>query len=176
MVLRALDRFEEYLTAALLAAMTLVTFTQVVLRYVFDSGLIWALEATTYLFGWLVLVGISAGVRTNSHIAVDFVSGRLPARGRRFLALVAVALSLLYTALMLYGSWTLIVQLRLFGSLAQDIPLPRWVLLSSLPFGFALFGLRLVQVGIGVIRGTSEGLGPRNESSPALIDSEGTSP
>lgn len=164
MVLRALDRFEEYLTAALLAAMTLVTFTQVVLRYVFDSGLIWALEATIYLFGWLVLVGISIGVRTNGHIAVDFVSERLPPRGQRILALVAVALSLVYTALMFYGGWTLVVQLRVFGSLAQDIPLPRWVLLSSLPFGFALLGLRIVQVGIGVIRGTGEGLGYRNES------------
>jgi C4-dicarboxylate transporter DctQ subunit len=176
MVLRALDRFEEYLTAALLAAMTLLTFTQVVLRYVFDSGLIWALEATVYLFGWLVLVGMSVGVRTNSHIAVDFLSGRLPARGLRMLALFAVALCLLYTALMLYGSWTLVVELRAFGSLAQDIPLPRWVLLSSLPFGFALLGLRIVQVGVGVIRGTSEGLGPGNGSPPASSDTKVGSP
>jgi TRAP-type C4-dicarboxylate transport system permease small subunit len=77
---------------------------------------------------------------------------------------------------MLYASWTLIVQLRLFGSLAHDIPLPRWILLSSLPFGFALLGVRIVQVGIGVVRGTNEGLGSRSESSGRLIDNEGPSP
>ena len=163
MVLRFLDRFEEYLTAALLAAMTLLAFTQVVLRYAFDSGLIWALEALTYLFGWLVLIGLSMGVRTNRHIAVDLVSEQLPAGIRRYVALMAVVISLLYTALMFYASWTLIVQLRAFGSLAHDIPLPRWVLLSSLPFGFALLGLRIVQIGIGVIRRTSDGLGHRIE-------------
>jgi C4-dicarboxylate transporter DctQ subunit len=157
MVLRALDRFEEYLTAALLAAMTLLTFTQVVLRYVFDSGLIWALEATTYLFGWMVLIGISIGIRSNSHIAIDFVTERVSPRLRHALALAAIATSLLYTALMFYASWTLIVQLKLFGSLAHDIPLPRWILLSSLPLGFALLGLRVVQVAIGIWRNDDSG-------------------
>lgn len=176
MVLRALDRVEEYLTAALLAAMTLLTFVQVVLRYVFDSGLIWALETTTYLFGWLVLIGISIGIRTRSHLAVDLVSARLPPAGRQGIALVAVALSLLYAALMLYGSWTLIVQLRVFGSLAHDIPLPRWVLLSSLPLGFALLGLRILQAAIGIIRGTRRGLGPKRDSAPKLIDAERREP
>lgn len=173
MVLRALDRLEEYLTAALLAAMTLLTFLQVVLRYLFDSGLIWALEATTYLFGWLVLIGLSIGIRTNSHIAVDLVADGLPAGVRRAIALIAVAASMLYAVLMLYGSWTLIEQLRLFGSLAHDIPLPRWILLSSLPLGFALLGLRIFQVAIGVVRGTHEGLGTRAERSPTLFDGTG---
>jgi C4-dicarboxylate transporter DctQ subunit len=173
MVPRVLDRLEEYLTAALLAAMTLLAFAQVVLRYVFDSGLIWALEAMTYLFGWLVLIGLSIGVRSNSHIAIDLVSERLPAPFRRAVALIAISLSLLYAALMLYGSWTLIVQLRVFGSLAHDIPLPRWVLLTSLPVGFALLGLRILQVAIGVIRGSHDGLGHSSEGPPMLMGDEG---
>jgi C4-dicarboxylate transporter DctQ subunit len=172
MVLRALDRLEEYLTAALLAAMTLLTFVQVVLRYVFDTGLIWGLEATTYLFGWLVLIGISVGVRTHSHIAVDLISARLPRRAQKAVAFIAVALSLVYAVLMAYGSWTLIVQLRLFGSLAHDIPLARWVLLSCLPLGFALLGLRLLQAGFDVARGAVDGLGPGSEGSRRFIDSE----
>lgn len=173
MVLRALDRLEEYLTAALLAAMTLLTFTQVVLRYVFDSGLIWALEATTYLFGWLVLIGISMGVRRNSHIAVDLVSAKLPPGPRRAVALIGTLLCLFYAALMCYGSWTLVGQLKSFGSLAHDIPLPRWILLSSLPLGFALLALRLVQVGVGVVRGTHGGLGLGGSHGPDLRDPGG---
>jgi len=168
-VLRALDRFEDYLTAILLAAMTLLTFVQVVLRYVFDSGLIWALEATTYLFGWLVLVGISIGVRTNSHIAVDLVSARHPPAAQRILSLIAVALCLIYVAMMSYGSWELTAQLRAFGSLAHDIPLPRWVLLASLPLGFALLGVRLAQAAVDIARGKRVGLGAGKEPAK-LID------
>src|SRR3546814_8791676 len=66
----------------LLAAMTLLTFTQVVLRYVFNSGWGWALEATTYMFGWLVLVGISYGIKVGFHIGIDAEIGRASCRER----------------------------------------------------------------------------------------------
>lgn len=168
---RGLDRLEEYLTAALLAAMTGLTFVQVVLRYVFDSGLIWALEATTYLFGWLVLIGISVGIRTNSHIAVDLVSDRLPRSVHKAIAIVGVVLCFGYAVLMAYGSFMLVARLRDFGSLAHDIPLPRWILLASLPIGFTLLGLRIAQTAVAVVRGTSPGLGAAEYVAPGQIES-----
>jgi C4-dicarboxylate transporter DctQ subunit len=153
MTLRALDRVEGFLTAAALAAMTLLTFVQVVLRYVFNSGLVWALEATVYLFGWLVLLGMAHGIRTGTHLAVDVVTKRLPPAGQKAVALLGAALVFVYVALMFTGSLTLVRRLYAFGNLAQDIPLPRWLLLSCLPIGFALFGLRLAQATIAIARG-----------------------
>ena len=70
-----------------LTFMTLLTFVQVVLRYVFGTGLVWSLEATTYAFAWLVLIGMSYGVRTEAHIAVDLLTRRLPPRLARGVAL-----------------------------------------------------------------------------------------
>ena len=154
MTLRALDRAEDFLTATLLAAMTALTFAQVVLRYAFNSGFVWALEATVYMFGWLVLLGISGAMRTDSHIAVDAATKHLPRSWQKAAALVAIALSLVYTVLMLVAGWTLVARLQAFGSLAHDIPLPRWVLLLSLPIGFGLLGLRIVQAAFGIVRGT----------------------
>jgi len=169
---RALDRLEEFLTAAFLAIMTLLTFSQVVLRYVFDTGLVWLLEATIYLFSWLVLVGISMGIRTDAHIAVEFVTERLTPRVQRLAALAAVGLSLLYAVLMFSGSFTLVQRLYDFGSLAHDIPLPRWVLLSSLPIGFALLGLRLGQAAFGIWKGTRGPLGHRAEEPAVRAEGE----
>lgn len=169
---RALDRIEEFLTAAFLAIMTLLTFGQVVLRYVFDTGLIWLLEGTIYLFSWLVLVGISIGIRTDSHIAVEFVTERLTPRVQRLVALAAVGVSLLYAVLMFAGSFTLVQRLYDFGSLAHDIPLPRWVLLSSLPIGFALLGLRLGQAAFGIWKGTRGPLGHRAEEPAVRAEGE----
>lgn len=48
------NEIEEVGIAALLGLMALVTFANVVARYVFQSNLLWALETTTYLFAWLV--------------------------------------------------------------------------------------------------------------------------
>ncbi|MGE3247692.1 MAG: TRAP transporter small permease subunit, partial [Beijerinckiaceae bacterium] len=54
---KVVNTIEETIIAMLLAGMTIVTFTQVVARYVFNSGWIAALEFTSILFAWLVLIG-----------------------------------------------------------------------------------------------------------------------
>ena len=48
-------RLEEGLIALLLAAMTLITFGQVIARYVFNYSFVWALELVIFLFAALIL-------------------------------------------------------------------------------------------------------------------------
>ena len=59
MLSKIINRLEESVIAFLLAAMTIITFSQVVARYVFNTGTVWALELTTFCFAWLVLFGMS---------------------------------------------------------------------------------------------------------------------
>jgi C4-dicarboxylate transporter DctQ subunit len=144
LIARWLDRLEEGFMALALAFMTIVTFVQVVLRAL-GTGFVWSLEATTYTFAWLVLIGMSYGVRTRAHIVVDLVTSRLSAPRARVVAAVALVAGLAYCALMAYGSAVFVDRLMTLGNAARDIALPRWLLASILPLGFALLGLRLVQ-------------------------------
>jgi len=80
-LLKAADRLEETFMIVALTLMTVLTVVQVVLRYGFGSGFVWSLEATTYTFAWLVLIGMSYGVRTEAHIAVDLVTSKLTPSG-----------------------------------------------------------------------------------------------
>jgi C4-dicarboxylate transporter DctQ subunit len=141
----AADRLEEAFMIGALAAMTLLTFVQVVLRYVFGTGFVWSLEVTTYLFAWLVLIGMSYGVRMQAHIAVDILTSRLPPRAARGVALVTLALGLVYCALMLYGGVLFVERLMSLGNAARDIPVQRWVLTAVMPLGFVLLAIRLLQ-------------------------------
>ncbi len=64
--------------------MTCVTFAQVVARYVFNYSFVWALELVTYLFAWLIFLGMAYGVRVGAHIGVDALVKTLrPALGAR---------------------------------------------------------------------------------------------
>lgn len=165
------NRLEESLMALFLVIMTVMTFLQVVLRYVFDSGLIWSLEATTYSFGWLVLLGMSNGIRANTHLAVDLVVNSLSPGVARAAALLAVALSLFYAGLMGYGSFIFVDRLMELGNLARDIPLPRWLLLIILPAGFGLLGFRLLQATVEIMRGTRVALGHQESGKAGHNDS-----
>jgi C4-dicarboxylate transporter DctQ subunit len=99
------DRFEENLIAIILGAMTLITFANVVARYVFNSNILWALEGTVFLFAWLVLLGASYAVKIGAHLGVDAVTNMLSPSGRRTVALVAVSVCLAFSFLLLKGSW-----------------------------------------------------------------------
>ena len=102
---RLVDRLEEVAVAVILGLMVTITFVNVVLRYVFNSGLIWGLEVTLVLFAWLVLFGVSHLVKSGSHLGVDVVLTRLEARGRRRVALLAALVCLGYTMLLCKGAW-----------------------------------------------------------------------
>jgi len=102
---RFIHDLEESAIAFLLGAMTLVTFVNVVLRYGFNSSLIWGLEVTLILFAWVVLLGVSHGFKINAHLGVDAVINLLSRRGRRLAAVVSGAACLLYALLLLKGAW-----------------------------------------------------------------------
>ena len=144
-LLKGADRLEEAFMIVALTFMTLLTVVQVVLRYGFASGFVWSLEATMYTFAWLALIGMSYGVRTEAHIAVDLVTSRLRAGGARAFAWVALISALAYCALMIYGSAQFVERSMALGNNARDIPLPRWLLTGIMPVAFLLLALRLVQ-------------------------------
>jgi C4-dicarboxylate transporter DctQ subunit len=153
---RTIDHLEEGILATLLAFMTILTFLQVVLRYVFNSGIVWSLEATTYSFAALVLFGMSYGVRTRTHIAVDLFTGKLSESLQRYVSIIAVAACLLYAILMLYGSSILVERLFVLGNDARDIPAPKWLLTATMPLGFVLLAYRFLEAGWRIIRPTEK--------------------
>lgn len=161
-------RIEEAVLAILLAAMTLLTFVQVVLRYVFNSGFTWALEASTYMFGWMVLLGISYGVKKGSHIGVDVLVQRLPASARRAVGLFAVVLCMAYAVILLYGSWYYVDTLHKLGIEAEDLPIERWILMLALPIGFALLLLRLGEAALNIIAGGERGFRLADEARETI--------
>jgi C4-dicarboxylate transporter DctQ subunit len=102
---RFINVIEETLIAVILGLMTLVTFANVIARYVFNANILWALETTVFLFAWLVLIGASYCVKTRAHLGVDVIINMVGTSARHLLAIVAVASCLVFSVLLLIGSW-----------------------------------------------------------------------
>jgi C4-dicarboxylate transporter DctQ subunit len=102
---RIVNEIEETVIAVLLGLMTILTFINVVLRYGFNTGLIWGLEAVTFLFAWLVLFGASYAVKVTAHLGVDALINLFSPPVRRVLALTAAAVCLSYAFLVFKGAW-----------------------------------------------------------------------
>lgn len=141
-----LEHIEEGLIAFLLAVMTIITFAQVVARYVFNYSFVWALELTMYCFGALIFLGMAYGVRVGAHIGVDAFIRLLPARAANRLAMLSTVLCMAYAAIVLYGSWIYVSKIHMIGIMAQDLPIAQWIPRLVLPVGFILLIYRFGEV------------------------------
>lgn len=124
-----INEIEEIGIATMLGLMTLITFANVVARYVFESNLLWALEATTYLFAWLVLFGVSYAVKISAHLGVDAVINMTSPSTQKVLALISVTACLVFSLLLLYGGWDYWSKFATKMSFleVEDIPYPIWI-------------------------------------------------
>jgi C4-dicarboxylate transporter DctQ subunit len=166
--MKILDRLEEIIVIVMLAAMTLLTFVQVVLRYVFNSGFTWALEMTTIFFAAMIFFGISYGVRVGAHIGVDALVSRLPSGPRRATSIVVVLLCLLYAGIVIYGSYGYVMKMRSVHVEMEDLPIEVWMVRSLLPLGYALLSFRFLQVLWALATGRSDSLHLGDEAAEAL--------
>ena len=175
MMMDTVDRIFITLSLGLMVAFT---FGNVVVRYVFNGNILWALEATSFLFAWLVIVGASCGVRHNFHIGVDFVVRALPGGPKRLCTYLAAAACITYAGLMLKGAWdywlpfigarafyeTLDIPVPFFLTWLADVfnegepyeKLPRFIPYFALPLGMALLLLRSLAAARRVIDGRQE--------------------
>lgn len=100
-----LDRLEETLIALIIGLMAIITFANVVARYIFNSNILWAQELTVFLFAWLVLLGACYAVKKSSHLGVDLLIDSLSSEMRKAVGLIAAAVCLAFAFLMLKGAW-----------------------------------------------------------------------
>lgn len=187
------DRFEETLIAIFLGLMTLVTFANVVARYVFNDNILWALETTVFLFAWLVLLGTCYGVKKSLHLGIDIVIARLAPGPRKIFGLVAIAACLAFSILLLIGSWDYwypFATKRAFLEV-NDIPMPaflqflsdwmnegekyekipRFIPYAVLPISMALLTWRFIQAGIRIMRGEIHTIIASHEAEEMLEES-----
>jgi TRAP-type C4-dicarboxylate transport system permease small subunit len=105
---RFVERYFQLLTALsalCLAAMVVLVFGNVVLRYGFNSGIAVSEELSRWLFVYVTFLGAIVAMREHGHLGVDSLVKRLPRLGRKLCLVASLILMLLATALFLHGSW-----------------------------------------------------------------------
>ena len=187
-----IDTIEETFIAVVLGLMTVITFVNVVARYIFNSNILWALEVTVFLFAWLVLIGVSYCVKKNLHLGVDVLVNMMPQPTRRYVTLLAALLCIAFSLALLKGSWDYwypFVTTRAFME-TEDVPipfflqflagwlnegeayekLPRFIPYFALPLGMALLTFRFIQAAIRVALGSEDLIIASHEVEESDID------
>ncbi len=159
-----LDRFSAILgkaSAWLTLLMVLVTFIVVVLRYVFDAGLIWLQESVVWMHGFVFMVGAAYTLQQEQHVRVDIFYREMSPKRRAWVDLIGIAVFLLPLCALLGWkafdyvavSWQLQEASRESGGLPYPlIPLLKSILVV-MPVTVGLQGIALLSRCVRTLRG-----------------------
>lgn len=169
MIQRPIRAVLSGMLVTLIAALLLLMTAQIVLRYGFNSSLLWAEEMCRYMLIWLAFLGMALSYERGEVAALTFVSGALSRVPALVLGIVCSVLSLgLCLLLVWYGlkfaglaGGSQIPAMRfiledLFGANAPQAPGIYWVYVA-LPVGMGLLALRLLADTVLCIRALSTG-------------------
>lgn len=178
---KAMNKAEENLLVLVIFSIMAVSFGQVIARYGFNTGWDAALEFNTIAFSWLILLGMSYGIKTNLHLGVDIVLNAVPKRIAKILSLVGAAGAMLYGLILLDSTWLAMLGIDVKGGAiaywakmfkigigTEELRYPlfmqdmfdlrprvqRWLVLVILPISLALLTYRSLQAFIDIARGT----------------------
>lgn len=119
-------RLEDWLTVLVMAALALITFANVVVRYFTDASFAWTEEISIFLMIVLALVGGSAAVARNRHIRIEyFAEGGTAARRRRLARFGALMVALLF-GLIAVLSLRMVWDHYRFEETSPGIGVPQW--------------------------------------------------
>ncbi|WP_120009327.1 TRAP transporter small permease [Teichococcus vastitatis] len=135
----------EMLLALALAAMVAMVFGNVVLRYLFNDGIVASEELSRFLFLWLTFLGAVVVLRRAGHLGFDTLVQLLPRRSRLLCRAVSSGLTLCVCAIFLWGAWPQAVTNMDNASPVSGLPLG-WAYASAVASGIGLSLLALADL------------------------------
>ncbi len=121
---------EENLLVIIITAIMLVSFGQVIARYGFNSGWAAALEFNTLAFSWLILLGMSYGIKSGVHIGVDILLNAVSKPVTKVMALIGALGSMFYGLILLDSTW-----LNLLGVEVRGGAIEYWAKMFKIGIG-----------------------------------------
>lgn len=140
---RVIDAFGQ-VGAVCCVALVVVMATNVLLRYLFSTGSVWAQELEWHLLVPICLLGMAYAVQQGEHVRVDIFFANFPPRVQVLIDLATALLFMVVAVLVMVLSWRYLGQSwRIDEGSANPGGIPyRWALKAFIPFGFALFFLQ----------------------------------
>ena len=139
------SRFEEVLCAILFAVMAVITFLNIISRYLLKYSFAFTEELVVSFFVWLTLLGTSIAFREQSHLGFSFLVDRLPQEVRKTLLWISAGLGAALFIFLIYFAMGQIGEEISLGITSSGIGVPQWWYTIGVPVFSALIVLRVFQ-------------------------------
>lgn len=146
-----MNKFEQMFVAlnrwmliVLLGAMSIIVFSNVVVRYLTNASIPWSEEVSRHMMIWLTFLGSGLVLRCGGHIAIDNLQDALSVCSARALRGVVLLLTVVFLSLLAYYGYIYVGRTMLQTTAATEIPFG--YIYAAMPIGcvFMLVHLALI--------------------------------
>jgi TRAP-type C4-dicarboxylate transport system permease small subunit len=148
-VRKFINKFEEYLLLIMLAVMCIVMALQVFYRYALGSPLVWSEEMARFLFVWITFIGAGYGIKNGLHIEMTYFYDKFPEKVQKFLQIVLNLVTIFFCIYLIPYAVEFVKSQHTIASTTLGFPMSIWY--ASVPIGFTLLVLRLIQKTVPMI-------------------------
>lgn len=132
--------------ASLLLVVTLITFYEVIMRYIFKAPTTWSIDYSIYLIMWGTFLGAAYTLKQRAHIHVDIVQNKFSEKTRAKVKITIYMAILLFCALLTWRGFISCIQAYQFNEITMSYTrTPLYIPLLSIPFGGGLLALEIIR-------------------------------
>ena len=140
-ILQQLHIIEDAALVIALFILIMLSFSQIVLRNFFYTGIFWGDAALRYLVLWVGLLGAMAATRDDNHITIDIVSRFLSPRLCSGIRIITDSATVIITGALTYASVVFILDELEAGTKAFSC-VPTWLAELVFPVAFMIITFR----------------------------------
>jgi TRAP-type C4-dicarboxylate transport system permease small subunit len=160
-LIKVMEKVISILASAAMAAIVLVVFANVFMRYVLNTGLTWSDEVSVDLFVWFIFLGGILAALDGLHLKVDVLTNRLSPKLQRLFAFIAECFTLASMAILFIGGLAQVDVTSKNISAATGLP-SSYITISMVIFAGAVIILTIYNI-LHIIQG-KELVGQRKEA------------
>lgn len=153
---KILENLEEYIAVISLLVTSLLVFMQVVLRYGFNSSLIWVEEAARYIIIWFIFIGSSIAVREKAHATVDAVVTFLPPLFKTIFSILANLAGIVFCIIVVWSGFEMVSGVIKYGNITPAMGIPMAIPYLAVPVGGCLMLIRFIQLLVKDFRSSND--------------------
>lgn len=140
--LNRLIHFVEWILVGMFGVMAILVFGNVVLRYGFNSGIVFSEEVARFMFMWLTLIGALIVMKDHGHLGMSSVVSHFGEAGQRICRFLADLMTLICCLLLAHGTWKQMI-------IGMDDHAP----VTGIPMGIIQSALLISSVGMSLVLG-----------------------
>jgi TRAP-type C4-dicarboxylate transport system permease small subunit len=137
--------FEEALCAFVFAIMSIITFVNIISRYLLKYSLAFTEEVVVSFFVWLTLLGASIAFREGAHLGFSLITDRLPKEIQKFLIWLSATLGGVLFLILIYFAVLQVEDEIAMEMTSMGMAVPQWWYTIGVPVWSILVVIRIFQ-------------------------------